>query len=132
MKNNFKLFAVSCLLCGTGMFSGSISGHAVSRSGLFIGAVVGGICGIMLAALMMLKWKVLQKDRFFSTIIWGLVFFGTALLFAVTNLNSPVIPLLSILFVGLGSVVGNSFEPNAQRHKRFYLSISGFVLIVPK
>lgn len=129
--NNFKLFAVSCLLCGAGIFLGSIPGHAVNQAGLFIGAVVGGVCALMLAALMMLKWKVIQKDRFFSTIIWGVVFFGTATLFAVTNLNSPVIPLISIMFVGLGCVIGNSFESNAQRHKRFYLSVSGFVLIVP-
>jgi len=131
MKNNFKLFAVSCLLWSAGIFLGSIPGHAVNQVGLFIGAFVGGICGILLAALMMQKWKVIQKDRFFATIIWGIVFLGTASLFAVTNLNSPVIPLISILFVGLGCVVGNSFASNAQRHKRLYLSLSGFVLIVP-
>src|SRR4030095_9267448 len=75
--------------------------------------------------------NVVHRNSLLSTITWGIIFFGTASLFAVTNLNSPIIPLFSVLFVGLGCVIGNTFKLNKAQNKQFYFSVLGFLLIVP-
>jgi len=131
MNRNIKLFSGVCFLCGIFTFLGSILGHAINKNTLFIGASVGGVVGIILSVLIFLKLKVVHRDSLLSTIIWGIIFFGTASLFAATNLNSPIIPLLSILLVGLGCVIGNTFKLNKQQNKQFYFSVLGFLLIVP-
>jgi len=131
MNRNIKLFSGVSLLCGIFTFLGSILGHAINQTTLFIGAGVGGVFGIIFSVLIFLKLKVVHRDSLFSTITWGIIFFGTASLFAVTNLNSPIIPLLSVLLVGLGCVIGNTFKLNKQQTKQFYLSVLGFLLLVP-
>lgn len=121
----------ACILCSTFTFLGSILGNAINQTMLFFGAVAGGVSGIILSVLLFLKLKIVHRNSALSTAISGIIFFGMASLFAVTNLNSPIIPLVSVLFVGIGCVIGNTFKLNKQQNKQFYLSLSGFVLIVP-
>jgi hypothetical protein len=129
--NNIKLFSGVCFLCSIFTFLGSILGRAINQTALFIGAGAGGVLGIILSVLIFQRLKIIHRDSLLSTITWGIIFFGTASLFAVTNLNSPVIPLLCVLFVGLGCVIGNTFKISKHQNKQFYFSALGFLLIVP-
>jgi len=131
MKNNLKLFVGGCFLCGVFTFLGSVVGNAISQNALFVGAIVGGVLGVVVLALIFVKLKVVHRNSMIPTITWGAMCFGTASLFAVTNLDTPVIPLLSILLIGLGCVIGNSFQLKKQQNKRFYTSVISFLLIIP-
>ena len=131
MKNNLKLFVGGCFLCGIFTFLGSVIGNGISQKGLFAGAIVGGVLGVFVLTFIFAKLKVVHRKSIIPTITWGTMAFGTASLFAVTNLNTPVIPLLSVVLVGLGCVIGSAFQLNKQPNKRFYTSIISFLLIIP-
>ncbi|HUS01873.1 MAG TPA: hypothetical protein VMY77_09110 [Chitinophagaceae bacterium] len=106
-------------------------GNAISQNALFAGAIVGGVNGVVSLTLLFAKLKIVHHDTIFPVIAWGTMCFGTASLFAVTNLNTPVIPFLSIMLVGLGCVTGNSFRLKKQQNKQFYTAVISFLLIIP-
>ena len=131
MKNNLKLFAGGCFLSGIFAFLGSVAGNAFGQNGLFTGAIIGGVLGVVVLTFIFFKLKIVHRNSILPTITWGAMCFGTASLFAVTNLNTPVIPLLSILLIGLGCVIGNSFQLHKQQNRQFYISVISFLLIIP-
>jgi hypothetical protein len=131
MKNNLIVFVVVNLVCGIGTFLGSTFGHAFSQAGVFIGAIIGGITGILLCILWFVKRKLIDASQLLSTTIWGLLFFGMAALFAATNLNTPLIPLLSLSFAGLGCVAGRTYKLSKGQYKHFYFALSGFLMMLP-
>ena len=131
MKNNLKLFVGGCFLCSVFTFLGSVIGSAISQNTLFAGAIVGGVLGVVVMTLIFVKLKVVSRNSIIPTITWGTMGFGAASLFAVTNLNTPVIPLLSVPLIGLGCVIGNAFQLKKQQNERFYTSIISFWLIIP-
>src|SRR3954453_8246731 len=110
MKNNIIVFVGVNFVCGITTFLGSIFGHAFNQTGVFTGAIIGGTTGVILGTLLLVERKLIETSQFLSTTIWGLMFFGMAVLFAVTNLNSPIIPLISLSFVGLGCIAGKSYK----------------------
>jgi hypothetical protein len=123
MKNNLFVFVVVNLFCGIATFLGSILGNAFSQASLFTGAIIGGITGVLLSTLLLRK-KLIDADRFLSSTLWGW-------LFSVTNLNSPIIPVISLSFAGLGCVAGNSFQLYNGLNKPFYYSLLGFLAMLP-
>jgi hypothetical protein len=131
MKNNLKLFVGGCILCGIFTFLGSAIGNAFSHNALFAGAIIGGVLGLVLMTLIFTSLKILNRNSVLPTIVWGSLCFGTASVFAVNNLNSPVIPLLSIFLVGFGCVIGNSFKLKKRQSKQLYVPIISFILIIP-
>lgn len=131
MKNNLIIFAGVNFVCGIAAFLGSIFGHAFSQAGVFIGAIIGGTTGIVLCTLFFVKRKMISAHQFFPAAIWSLIFFGAAVLFAVTNLNSPIIPLISLSFAGLGCIAGKSYRLSKGQYKPFYFSLAGFLLMLP-
>jgi len=131
MKKNIKIFLLVNFLCGICTFSGSVLGKAFSETALFTGALAGGITGIFLSAYILMKIKVIEPGHVLPLAVWGILFFLSASLFAVTNLNSPVIPLLSLCCVGIGALIGNTYEIRKGQSKNFYCGIGGFLLMLP-
>lgn len=131
MKNNFKIFLGESFFCGAFTFLGSILGNAFNQNALFAGAIMGGCSGVILSTYILARRGVINNNSLIPVIAWGIVSFGTATLFSVTNLNSPIIPLLSVLLVGLGCIMGNSFKLTKGNYIQFYISLISFLLIIP-
>ncbi len=131
MKNNIKIFFAMSILCGALTFIGSILGNALNQTTLFIGAFTGGIIGIVLSALLLTRFKIIEKKKNISVVSWGIIFFITASLFATTNLNTPIIPVFCLSFAGFGAIVGNSFDMEKGKRKEFYHALFGYLFILP-
>ena len=131
MKNNVKIFLGESIFCGIFTFLGSILGHAFNQNALFTGAIIGGCSGVILSTFILARHGVINNNNLIPVMAWGIVSFGTASLFSVTNLNSPIIPLLSVLLVGFGCIMGNSFRLIKGHYIQFYFSLIGFLLIIP-
>ncbi len=131
MKKNMRLFLMECFFCGLFTFVGSIIGHAFGQSTLFAGAVIGGISGIILTACFLSKTSIIKKNRLALIISCGILTFLLAAFLAVTNLSSPIIPLLSILLVGMGCVFGNNYILRKEQKKANIFALIGLLLILP-
>ena len=131
MKNKLIVFAGASFVCGTAGFLGSILGHAFSQAGVFAGAIIGGIIGLVSSILLFVQRKLIEANQFLPVVICGLLFFGVAILFALTNLNTPVIPLISLSFAGLGCIAGKSFRFSRGQKRSFYHFTGGFVAMLP-
>ena len=131
MKNKFIVFVGVSFFCGILTFLGSTLGHAFSQAGVFTGAIIGGIIGIVSSVMLFVKRKLIDTNQLLPVIICGLLFFGVAILFAFTNLNTPIIPLISLSFAGLRCIAGKSFQLSKGQKKLFYHFIGGFVAMLP-
>jgi hypothetical protein len=100
------LLVLTCFLGGLGAFVGSVLGHALGDTGLYVGGVVGGIIGVIAATRIAVSRKILGPKRLWGATIGGILGFVLAAMIATNNLSSPVVPLLSILLIGLGAVFG--------------------------
>jgi hypothetical protein len=100
------LFLLTCGMSGVLTVLGSIGGRAFGRTGLFVGAVVGGIVGIALAALIARWLRLIDHRTYLPTAIGGTIGYVLTAVIAVYNLDTPVVPILSVSLVGLGAVVG--------------------------
>lgn len=105
-RKSMLLFVLTCFLGGLGAFLGSALGHAVGETALYVGAVIGGIAGVVSATRIALAKKILGPKRFWPAITGGVLGFLLAAIIATNNMSSPVVPLLSILLIGLGAVFG--------------------------
>jgi hypothetical protein len=100
------LFIIVCGLDGICIFLGSVLGNSMGRTGLFAGAVVGGIIGVAAALLLAARLKLLDRASYGAAFLGGVVGFGIAAVIAVKNLHGPLIPVASVGLVGLGSIIG--------------------------
>ncbi|SRR6266498_864013 len=131
MKKSIIIFLSESFLCGLFTFIGSVLGHAFGQTSLFLGAMTGGFVGVILTTLMLCKTAFIKKDSFLIVILFGITSFLLASIFAVTNLNSPIIPLLGTLFVGVGCILGNSYATKKEQRKSNVHAIIGFLFILP-
>ena len=94
------------LLTGFGAVAGSILGNAGGKAGLFTGAVVGGAALAYLSPMVCsrLGWIASVARRGAS--LGALLGFLVAAPIAATNLRTPVIPVLSCSFAGIGALIG--------------------------
>jgi hypothetical protein len=104
---HFRLFIIVCTVDGPLIVGGSILGAAFGQRGLFAGAIVGGLIGIIVAVRLALwrGWISVQNQR--NTLLGGIIGFAVAALIATNNLHTPVIPALSGLLIGAGAVIGS-------------------------
>ncbi len=100
-----KLFVLSCGLAGLLAALGSMAGHAVGQ--LFAGGIVGGLLGSTAAAHSASRRGWIEREQFLPTAIGGGLGFLAAAALAVTNLHTPVIPILSTALVGIGAIAGS-------------------------
>jgi peptidoglycan/LPS O-acetylase OafA/YrhL len=105
-RNRIILFVLVCILAGIATLIGSILGHFFGQTGLFAGAIIGGIIGVIASTRIALMRGALEPKRFISATIGGLLGFALAAVVATNHLNTPIVPLGSILLIGLGAVLG--------------------------
>jgi hypothetical protein len=106
-RKHIWLFLLVCGMNGFLTVLGSMLGNAFGKTGLFAGAIVGGIIGIALAGLTAHGLRLISQTSHTSTVFGGILGFIIAAVITVNNLHTPVIPMLSVSLVGLGAVVGN-------------------------
>lgn len=85
---------------------GSMLAHTLGQSGLFAGAVIGGLLGVGLgiAGLVRIDW--LPRELRSGALWGGVVGFLVAAPIAVTNLHTPIIPVVTCALAGVGALFG--------------------------
>ncbi|MDP2957207.1 MAG: DUF4440 domain-containing protein [Longimicrobiales bacterium] len=96
----------SWALAGLGAVVGSILGNAFGRVGLFAGAVVGGGLAIAGAVTLLARLRWLPPATRSGAIAGGLLGFLIAVPIAVSNLHTPITPIVSCALVGAGVLLG--------------------------
>jgi len=97
---------VTWALAGLGAVVGSILGNAAGKPGLFAGAVVGGVLGVGIAVVALTKLQWLARGDRRGAFVGGIVGFAVAAPIAVTNLHTPVTPVLICGLAGVGLLLG--------------------------
>jgi hypothetical protein len=105
-RKSMLLFVLVCLIAGAGTFLGSVLGHFVGKTGLYAGAIIGGVIGVVVATRIAVKRKILGPKRMWPATIGGVLGLILAAEIATRNMSTPVIPLASILLIGLGAIFG--------------------------
>jgi hypothetical protein len=101
------LFIMVCLLAGIGLFVGSVLGHAVAKTtGTNAGAIIGGIIGVVAGTKIANVRGILGSKRLWPAMIGGILGLTLAAIIAVHHMDTPVVPLASILLIGLGALFG--------------------------
>jgi hypothetical protein len=85
---------------------GSILGNAVGARGLQVGAVVGGILGLLGAVAAAKRFAWLPRDETRGAFFGGVVGFAVAIPITLAHMQTPIIPVLSCAFVGIGVLLG--------------------------
>ncbi|MGI8785012.1 MAG: hypothetical protein ACR2L2_15345 [Acidobacteriota bacterium] len=101
------LFLLTSLTAGFVAVAGSILGNAFGKTGLFAGAIAGEVCGVVLAAWLAVRLRLIHQRGFAFAALGGVLGFGLAAVIATNNLHTPVIPVLSVSLVGLGTIFGS-------------------------
>ena len=107
MRNRIKFFFLMCGVNGIMTVIGSMLGNAFGKTGLFIGAIVGGISGILLVMILARRFKLIEASNHVSTLSGATLGYLIAAVTAVNNLHTPVIPILCTSLVGVGAVIGS-------------------------
>lgn len=101
------------MLSGAGAVGGSVLGNAAGKTGLFAGAIVGGLIaaagGAFLAGTF--GWIPVGAKRGAS--VGALAGFLVAAPFAVLNLHTPLIPIAVTSLAGVGALLGAGMERGA-------------------
>jgi len=100
------VFLATWAFAGVGAVIGSILGHTAGKPGLFAGAIVGGVLGVAVAVGAVAKLHWLSPEDRRGALAGGIVGFGVAAPIAVTNLHTPVTPLLICGLAGVGLLLG--------------------------
>jgi len=102
----FPLFITAWAFAGLGAVIGSIMGNAAGKPGLFGGAVIGGMVGIGTTVLLGSKLRWLPVADRLGALLGGGVGFAIASPIAVSNLHTPVTPILICGLAGVGLLLG--------------------------
>ena len=102
----FRAFLAAWALAGLGAVIGSIFGNAAGERGLFAGAVLGGLLGVAAAVTGLAKVQWLLPEDRRGAFIGGTVGFAVAAPIAVTNLHTPITPVLICGLAGVGLLLG--------------------------
>lgn len=86
---------------------GSILGNGLAgRTGLFGGAIVGGVLGVSIAVMIVARLGWLPREDRRGAAAGGIVGFAVAAPIAVMNLHTPVTPVLICGLAGVGVLLG--------------------------
>ena len=85
---------------------GSILGHAAGPRGLQVGAIAGGILGVLGAVSAAKRFGWLPREETRGAFVGGVVGFAIAIPITLTHMQTPIMPVLSCSFVGIGVLLG--------------------------
>ena len=105
-RKSALLFLLVCGLAGIATFLGSVVGHFFGTTGVFAGAIIGGIVGVFVANRIAVSRRILGPKRFPGATIGGILGLILAAEIATRNMSTPLVPVASILLIGLGAVFG--------------------------
>jgi hypothetical protein len=102
----FPTLLLSWLATGFAAALGSILGNAAGARGLQVGAVAGGVLGLLAAvvAARRLAWLPGRETR--GAFVGGVIGFAMAVPITLTHMGTPVIPVLSCALAGIGTLLG--------------------------
>jgi hypothetical protein len=101
-----RVVGLTWLLTDCGAVLGWALGKTFGRQELFLGGIVLGTLAILLAIRLLVHFGWLNSERRRGGSIGGLCAFALAAPIANANLDTPLIPLLVLGFVGVGVIVG--------------------------
>lgn len=101
-----SLFVAAWGLAGLGAVIGSILGNSLGKTGLFLGAVSGGLVGIGSAVALASTLRWLPREDRRGALLGGIIGFAIAAPIAVANLHTPVTPILICGLAGVGLLMG--------------------------
>jgi hypothetical protein len=104
--NGLFLFVVSCLIGGAAAVLGSILGNAAGTTGLFGGAILGGLAGAVASTALARRFQWIRPEAARSTAAGTAIGFLAAAAVATQTLGSPVGPVLSTGLIGVGALLG--------------------------
>ena len=99
-------FFATWALTGLGAVIGSVFGHGAGKRGLFAGAIVGGVLGVGAAVAILAKLQWLSPGDRRGAFVGGIVGFVVAAPIAVSNLQTPITPVLACALAGIGLLLG--------------------------
>ena len=100
------VFLAAWALAGLGAMIGSVLGSAAGKPGLFVGAALGGIIAVGLAVVVVVKLRWLAAEDRRGALGGGILGFAIAAPNAVSNLHTPVLPILVCGLTGAGVLLG--------------------------
>src|SRR6478672_1053270 len=103
-RKSMLLFLLVSAIAGVMTFLGSVLGHFARH--LYTGAIIGGIAGVVVATRIAVSRRILGPKRMWPANVGGVLGLILAAEIATRNMSTPVIPLASILLIGLGAVFG--------------------------
>jgi hypothetical protein len=108
---------ITWLLSGAGAVAGSVIGSVVGPRWLLLGAVAGGVIGTVSAAYLASKFSLIRVDQLAATALGGLIGFWVAASVAVSNLHTPVVPVVCSCFTGVGAFLGALYSAGARTNR---------------
>jgi uncharacterized membrane protein len=111
MMRKLKLFLEVSIITGLFILGFSFIGSKlISTNGVIIGAIAGGIIGIIIASRLSIYFSLANKNSFKYIIIFSLIGFLLAILICIYNFNSPVIVVMSTCLIGIGALIGDHLK----------------------
>jgi hypothetical protein len=106
MIRAFPTLLLCWLVTGAAAVIGSILGNAAGPQGLKIGAVAGGVAGLLAATLVARKLSWVPREETRGAFLGGLAGFAIAVPITLSNMGTPLIPVLSCGLAGVGALLG--------------------------
>lgn len=131
MKRNSLVFTSETVGCAVFSFAGSVMGHRFGSMSLLIGGISGGLLGGAITTYLLYRRRVIEKHQYARTTTFGMVSFLVAAVLALTNLNTPVVPLVSLLLVGTGCLLGCIYPMKEESQRSYRSGIIGLLALLP-
>ncbi len=113
-----KLFVEVCLVCGLLIIGFSVVGSKFIRTnGIFIGAIAGGLLGIVIASRIAIYLSLASESSFKPMIGFGILGFLLAIAICFYNFKNPIIVVMSTSLVGMGVLLGDYLKRKSGRRE---------------
>jgi len=102
----FPVLLLSWLSTGFGALLGSILGNAAGAVGLKAGAIAGGVVGLLVALSVARRRNWISIGDAPGGMWGGLAGFAVAIVLTLSNMGTPIVPVLSCGLAGVGVLLG--------------------------
>lgn len=102
----FPTLLVTWLGTGAAAALGSILGNAAGGRGLKVGAVAGGVLGLLVAVIAATRLQWIPRGEARGAFFGGLAGFAIAVPITLSHMGTPVVPVLSCGLAGVGALLG--------------------------